>query len=290
MKSDEIKKKEKILVAGPWVGEFGWELFAWQAYVRALSEYYDKTICISSPHSKFLYEDFCDQFIGFVPDKGGYRDSYYKVGFSVTNKLMADFLRKASISASEQEISIMAPRRIGDPPRTHFSEEFQFGAHRISPIYKKFGSHSVEYKNTVVIHARCRTLRTGDNWPRKKWDIFVDKLINTGYNIVSIGTEEESMHIARTVNKRECDQQELLNMLASCKGIAGPSSGAIHLASLCGCPQTVWTTDYNLDRYTKNWNPFSAEVLFLSEYGWQPSPEYVFDKFMENLNNKEDKT
>jgi len=37
----------KKLIAGPWVGEFGWELFAWQAYVRALSRNFDHTTIIS---------------------------------------------------------------------------------------------------------------------------------------------------------------------------------------------------------------------------------------------------
>lgn len=280
---DNMGRKEKVLVAGPWVGEFGWELFAWHAYIRSLSKYYDKTICISSPHSRFLYEDFCDQFIEFIPEEGDYRDSYYKVGFNIDGVLMMDFLRKASLNTPEQEISIMTPRRIGDPPRTHFSEEFQLGSHRVSPTYKRFGNHSREYENTIVVHARCRTLRPGDNWPREKWDIFVDSLINMGYNIVSIGTKEESMHISQTEDKRECDQQELLDILSGAKCIIGPSSGAMHLASLCGCPQVVWTTDYNFDRYTKNWNPFGAKVLFLSEQGWQPEPEYVLRKFIDGL-------
>ena len=32
----------KRLIAGPWVGEFGWELFAWQGYIRALSRHLKK--------------------------------------------------------------------------------------------------------------------------------------------------------------------------------------------------------------------------------------------------------
>ena len=31
----------KTLIAGPWVGEFGWELAAWQGYIRALSKNFD---------------------------------------------------------------------------------------------------------------------------------------------------------------------------------------------------------------------------------------------------------
>ena len=69
-------KRNKTLIAGPWVGEFGWELFAWQAYVRAISRNYDKTIVISRENSKSLYEDFCDQFISHNP-VGGLADSFF---------------------------------------------------------------------------------------------------------------------------------------------------------------------------------------------------------------------
>jgi len=33
-----MKKNKSLLIAGPWLGEFGWELFAWQGYVRYVSE------------------------------------------------------------------------------------------------------------------------------------------------------------------------------------------------------------------------------------------------------------
>lgn len=73
---------EKVLVAGPWVGEFGWELFTWQGYIRSLSEKFDKTIVLSRPSSKFLYTDFCDIFIDAHPPDG-IADSYFMHGLDV---------------------------------------------------------------------------------------------------------------------------------------------------------------------------------------------------------------
>lgn len=274
---------EKVLIAGPWVGEFGWELFCWHAYVRALSKYFDKTIIISSKHSQFLYIDFCDKFIGFDPEQGSYKDSYYKVGFKENSQLLNELLKEEEYSRENQKITLFKPRRIGDPPRTHYSQSFDFGPYSIKPEYIKFGKKSKE-SNNIIIHARNRSLRPQDNWSEKKWKKLVDKLIKTGYNIVSIGLIKEAMHIEGSQDMRECNQDELLDLLASAKCIFGPSSGAMHLASLCGCPQIVWTTNYNFDRYTKNWNPHRARVLFLSEYGWQPEPEYVYKGFKEFIN------
>jgi len=275
-------KNERVLFAGPWVGEFGWELFCWQAYIRSLSKFYDKTICISNNHSKFLYDDFCDRFIEFSPKTGDYKDSFYKVGFNITRELMQELFLKSQIDINTNKITLLAPRRIGDPPRTHFSDPFRFGDDTITPEYKKYGILQEKYKDFVVIHARNRTLRSGDNWPEKKWALLVNKLRENGYtNIVSIGLKKESLHVENTIDMRECDHKELLDLLASAECIFGPSSGAMHLASLCECPQVVWSNDYNFDRYVKNWNPFDTKVLFLSEQGWQPEPEYVLAKFIE---------
>jgi hypothetical protein len=273
---------DKILFAGPWVGEFGWELFCWHAYVRTLSNFYDKTICVSSEHSRFLYEDFCDHFIAFSPETGGDKDSFYKIGFSITNELIHKQLVESGFNTKNSKISIFTPRRIGDPPRTHFTEPFKLGNNVVVPEYKKYGTVQEKYKDSIVVHARDRNLRAPDNWPEEKWILLVDKLKNRGYtNIVSIGLKRESMHIKGTTDMRECEHGALLDLLASAKCIFGPSSGAMHLASLCRCPQVVWSTEYNFDRYTENWNPFGAKVMFLSEFGWQPEPEYVLSKFME---------
>ena len=272
---------EKVLLAGPWVGEFGWELFCWHGYVRALSRHFDRTVVISSKHSKFLYEDFCSQFIAFDTEEGDYKDSYYKVGFKETNELWSNFFKEAEYDKNKQKLTVFKPRRIGDPPRTHYSELFQFGEHKVKPEYLILGNKLNDLKNTVVVHARNRSLRTQDNWPEEKWNLLVDMLQQSGYNVVSIGLKKEALHIKGSKDMRECNQQELLDTLASSVCIFGPSSGAMHLASMCGCPQVVWTTDYNFDRYTKNWNPHNTNVLFLSQHGWQPSPEFVIEKFIE---------
>jgi len=269
---------EKLLIAGPWVGEFGWELFCWHGYIRALSRYFDRTVVISSKNSQFLYEDFSDQFIAFDPTEGDYKDSYYKVGFKEKPDLWNRFLQEAQYSKEKEKLTLFKPRRIGKPPKTHYSEFFKFGPYVIKPEYIKLGKKHKK-NNNVIIHARNRSLRPQDNWSEKKWKKLVDKLTKIGYNIISIGLIKEAMHIEGSKDMRECPQQELLNILRNSLCILGPSSGAMHLASLCGCPQVVWTTDYNLDRYTKNWNPFDTPVAFISEYGWQPEPEYVYESF-----------
>ena len=273
------KDKKSILIAGPWIGEFGWELFCWQGYIRSMSKFYDEVVCISTPHSEFLYEDFCDKFISFLPDGGNYKDSFYKTGYSLTKATIGKILQDNNISTSENKISLFLPRRIGDPPRTHFSEKFQLGPLYLPPKYEKLGNYNEKYANAILFHARNRDLRKDDNWSVEKWKSLGEKLKRQGYDLYSVGLKSEALHIEGTKDYRECDQQLLLDAMSSAKCIFGQSSGAMHLATLCGCPQVIWSTSYNLDRYTKNWNPFDVKVVFLSEMDWQPSVEYVYNSF-----------
>ena len=46
------------LIAGPWCGEFGWELMSWQGRIRELSRSYDETIVCSDDGHQALYADF----------------------------------------------------------------------------------------------------------------------------------------------------------------------------------------------------------------------------------------
>lgn len=274
-------KKDKLLIAGPWIGEFGWELFAWQGYVRALSEKFDQTICISSPHSKFIYEDFCDEFLSFTPmDKGGYKDSFFRTDFKMNKKILLDILKQSKIDIKQKNTTLFVPKRIGDPPRTHFSEPMNLAQYSLSPKYVKFADNKNKEK-TVLVHARNRKLRSKDNWSVEKWEELVSLLKEIDLSVISIGLKKEAMHIPGTEDKRECDQEELLKIISSSECIFGQSSGAMHLSTLCGCPQVVWSDMYNFDRYTKNWNPFDVDVLFLAEQEWQPEVKYIFEKFVE---------
>ena len=50
------------LYAGPWVGEFGWELCSWVPSLRHIAENYDHITVEIQPGMEYLYE-FADEFI-----------------------------------------------------------------------------------------------------------------------------------------------------------------------------------------------------------------------------------
>lgn len=262
--------KNKTLIAGPWIGEFGWELFAWQAYIRSLATNFDKVVVISRENSRGLYQDFCDKFISFEPPKE-LADSYFMYNVKIENLFKESIIGKHKL---EKGCTILTPRRIGNPPYTHYDEFVDIGPYKVKPKYIKFGQNK-DKKYDFVFHARNRNLRKEDNWEEKKWEQLRDMLKSD--KIASIGTKEESLHIQGTEDLRGVNLEQLFSVLHNSKCSFGPSSGPMHLSSLCGTPHIVWSRKENHQRYTKNWNPLSTPVLFDSKYSWHPSPEYVYE-------------
>ena len=120
-------------------------------------------------------------------------------------------------------------------------------------------------------------MRKEDNWSVENWSKLRDLLGNK--KIACIGTKQESGIIDGTDDLRDIDIQELLNVMRNSTCAFGPSSGPMHLASLCGLPHVVWSIPQNKVRYEENWNPLKTKILFDSEHDWHPTPEYIYNKF-----------
>ena len=68
-----IARSNSTIIAGPWLGEFGWELFFWSGYCRALSRHFEKTTIITRPGRDFLYRDFAIVLLNYLNHKYQYQ-------------------------------------------------------------------------------------------------------------------------------------------------------------------------------------------------------------------------
>jgi len=263
----------KTLIAGPWVGEFGWELFAWQGYIRAMAKKFDKTIIISRKNSKAIYDDFADEYVSYDPT-GGDADSFFIHGVDFKNCIKEVFSKNNFVL--NKDTSLFIPRRIGIPPFTHHTQHMILGNHVIQPEYISFGEKAEEQYD-YIFHIRNRNLRKKDNWNLENWEKL--KHLLGDKKIACIGTKKESGHLEGTEDLRDIALGKLFNVLKGAECCFGPSSGPIHLASLCGCPHVVWSLASDKIRYEENWNPLNTRVLFDSKYEWHPDPEYIYEQF-----------
>ena len=267
----------KTLISGPWVGEVGWELFAWNGYVRALSRNYDKTIIIARPSSKHLYEDFCTQFISFEP-VGGLADSFFMHDHNILESAKRCIIEN-NIKL-DKNTSLFLPKRIGVPPHPHYEQGVVLGSGVVKPEYKSFGTLGETEGYDFIFHIRDRALRKEDNWCMENWQE-LRRLLGTDKSIACIGTKRESACLPDTADLRGIEMSSLVNILKNSGAAFGPSSGPMHLASLCELPHVVWSIPDNKARYEENWNPLRTRVLFTSEYDWHPSPGHIYKIFME---------
>ena len=271
-----MSKNGKTLFAGPFVGELGWELFGWQSYLRKLAEGFDNVIISSRPDREYLYSDFCTRFVPNVPMsencagwtcfgysyRGGLHEKYNPDYFLYFDK---DEVGSRFIKGKEQK-------------------------------FFKYGNKLPERKYDLAIHARNITDRQGfgnkRNWDIKRWESLIKDINEKGYKIASIGTKKHAAHIKGTSDCRNLNLEDLADVLSNSIMIIGPSSGPMHFATLCGCPQLVWTSNKagigkgNLEKYKKNWNPFNTKTRVYFEEGWHPSHKSIlreFDCFINEL-------
>jgi len=263
------------VVAGPWVGEFGWELFCWQAYIRAMSKVFNFTdvVCVTRPGRELLYEDFARvKVLKDIPNHGS--DMHSCRGYSF--KKFID-----SYSKEYPDYELILPFNCW-----YHGKSVSINGQQVTAEFNALGQHTKNSEYPVILHARSREHRSSDNWSRKNWNVLVSKLSREGIPFAFIGSKEESLFIDGGADLRGMPLCDVVGYLAGAKCVVGPSSGPMHLATLCKCPQVVWSgNDSNEIRYKQEWNPFETPVAYLgNEYGgWNPNPETVYRKIIELL-------
>lgn len=260
----------KTLLAGPWVGEFGWELFCWQGHVRKLSKDFDKTIIIGRPGNEFLYSDFCDEYIEFDPQS-----------FKTDMWMCHD--------AKSHEHIVKSTPHTG-----YFSGNFNIGMlysiNGVRDLYGHFFSQEFHKYNVdtelpgydVILHCRNKSTGADRNWSKEQWEELSNLLLKEGLSVSCIGNSE-AFYMEGTTDLRGITLADLTGVMNKSKIIVGPSSGPMHMASLCGLKHLVWSTEYNRVRYERDWNPFKTEVVFHSDGEWNPEPTKIKDLVLEHI-------
>jgi len=272
-----------ILYAECWVGEFGWELFCWQGYLRKLSRKYDETFVACRHGHEPLYQDFATTVSEDVASEDcdmwqckGYKHRPFEEIF------------KRSMRKQDRFISTRSPvlrydhthKLNKDPLFARFKDQefVQLGE-------KRAGGYD------VVIHARRKTNKVNAgmssnyrNWSPQKWEHLTQKF--KGLRIAHIGTRKGALQ-AIGDDLRGVNLKLVSNVLASSKVLISASSGPVHLAALCGCPTVTWFGDpydeSNKNRFLKDWNPFETPVTVKYVPDWQPSAKWVSENMKQYL-------
>jgi hypothetical protein len=257
-----------LLLAGPWIGEFGWEIMKWVPFVRkfAKDNKFDKVYIMTRETSFPLYRDFADEFIKHET----YGDTKLFVCNNQSPKVPKDLIEilKPSHCLIPSHGSMLAPENMYS--------------------YVRYGFKRAEMRKDILVHARAtgKTRSHHKNWSRENWESLVEMCEKANRKISFIGDSKASYFVKRCEDLRDISLNNLMDTMKSSNLCIGPSSGPMHLASLCECPHIVWgdnrewnsgNVKSNLkDRYYNLWNPFNTFCRYISERNWNPEPSEIF--------------
>lgn len=247
-----------ILYAGPWYGEFGWELCAWNPAVRNVAKFYDRVVVASHTASEYLYE-FADEFVPLEAEGWSMWDG--RLHSPLPNVVATRALRPQEVLAG-----------YGAKLDSTFVREW----HRLAPPNPTKVADVLCAFRPPKKHISKQRANKAKSYPQEMCARVVDILLSQGLSVACFGGLD-NWWFDGTGDLRGKPLTEQCSALAAAGCALGPSSGTMHLASLCGCPHVTWYTPAThktlFRRYEEKWNPFGTAVQFLPDH--PPTPEQV---------------
>lgn len=270
-----MENSDKLLLAGPYVGEFGWCLFCWQGYVRTLSKEYRETHIICRPGEQILYADFASKIYEFDPGS-------WKTNMHMCEDMKHDPMDLVSTLEWDHYFSGNYFMDVSHDGKSYRDNKGHFDAQ----TFHKYTGDELPFDGAVksydlLFHPRNKPTSSDRNWSKDRWQSLVD-MMKDEYTIAVIGNEM-AYELEGADDLRGTSLQSLVKHINACGMVVGPSSGPMHLASLCGKKHLVWTPEFNRFRYEKWWNPFGTESIIFSDGGWHPEPVMIKNKIHESL-------
>lgn len=276
----------KTLFAEPYIGEFGWELFCYQGFLRKLAQHYSRTIVICRTSHDPIYNDFASDILYFDPE--GEETDMWKNHSESGN---IDFLKTFEFEKAFSSITLI--RNYLYQSRWWTQEDWRkrqiFIEYNYSFLWNTGYDILLHIRNTQKCNSGFR------NWPEEHAQKFVEQMTIRNYSIACVGKKEAALHIPGTEDLRDLPLSQLMGLMNHSGVIVGPQSGPTHLATLCRLPQMCWQTCHeHSDRVKYKWNPFNIDVETLpsSQYYWRkrqmwlPPVTKIIEKTEDVLNRK----
>ena len=262
----------RVLVAGPYVGEFGHELMDWQPWVRAQVGRYQEVHVITYPGRDFLYPGCHVHYHEVALETAGYKHGRFspaELTAMARQKAAALGLKKYDLMTA-QHISTRTQQRYFMPAK-----------------YELLGRPMpVGEVRDVAFHFR-KVNKTGPdqsrNYPVELCDQVVAFCRAQGLTFFCIGHPRYSYCPEGVEDRRTEDLATSVTALQGARLLAGELSGPMHLAQLAGIPLLIWAPDqWRLDN-CEYWNVFQVPTYIVANDTHRPEPERVGRKIVEAL-------
>ncbi len=256
----------EVLLAGPYVGEFGHELMDWQACIRASVPRYREVHVITYPGREFLYPGCKVHFHGIPLEKAGYKHGRFSPAeldamarAKATELGLRDYdllgIRNACTQYHRKYILTEKFEILGEKPRNGPSYDVAFHFRQI----RKEGPD------------------VSRNYPLKMCDMLASHCRAIGLKVCSIGHPLYSYCPEGVEDLRSEDLSASVRVIADSRILVGELSGPMHLAQLCGIPILIWAPDqWRIDNCNR-WNVFGVPTFIAANNTSSPAPGHVME-------------
>ena len=262
----------RILVAGPYVGEFGHELMDWQPWVRAQIARHDEVHVITYQGRDYLYPGCRVHYHDVTLEIAGYKHGRFSPAQleAMARKKAAELgLKKYDLMTAlhvctrhHQRFLLPAKfEQLGNPPAANALRDVAFHFRQV----KKEGPDQTR------------------NYPIDLCDSVVNLCRAQGLSFFCIGHPRYSYCPADVEDRRTEDLAASVAAIRSARLLVGELSGPMHLAQLAGTPILIWADgQWRLDNCNR-WNVFHVPTYIVANNTHRPEPENVGQKIMEAL-------
>jgi hypothetical protein len=263
---------KRHLFAGPYVGEFGYELMQWQGFIRARRPFYKEVHVLTYPGRDYLYEGCRVHYHEIDLKNAGY---WYGRFGPEEMKRMAD-AKAAEIGLKDYDIfnpSLLCTRY---HKIIFWKQEFRLLQE--PPLSEKLYD--------VLFHFRAVQKEGPDhvkNYSSEMADELIQRCLDKGLSVACYGHPSYAYCPKGCADLRNVDLQKTVAAISSAHAAVGEASGGMHLANACGKPTIIWGDGQWRIAPALRWNPFRVPIYVVTTTTWRPTPEQVCQSIVESL-------
>jgi hypothetical protein len=262
----------RILVAGPYVGEFGHELMDWQAWVRAQVPHHEEVHVITYPGRDYLYPGCKVHHHDVVLESAGYKHGRFPPA-----QLEAMARRKAA-ELGLRDYDLMTPLHVCTSYHQRFLLPAKFELLGTPPPNGRISDVAFHFR-----HIKKAGPDQTRNYPLELCDRIVSACREAGLSFFCVGHPRYAYCPECVEDRRSEDLATSVAAISSARLLAGELSGPMHLAQLCGVPILIWADgQWRLDN-CERWNVFRVPTYIVANDTHRPVPEHVAQKIVSAL-------
>ena len=273
-------KPQKTLIAGPYIGELGWEIFTWQPMIRHIWLDHDciNTIIYTGPGRKLFYRFAAEvRTLPNMPVHEAECMAWHDMPRYVNDfKRIISQVERVGKEEFKGNVAIFSPahlKKLNDLALEKGFPDLFYG----DPIRAEELLPGVE--GAVVLCVRDRAMSDFRNWPYARWGELATTLLPHA-PVVLVGQVRDRVAWSQAMPIGVIDLtgrttlDDFICVMGKTRLAVGGSSGALHLASRCGVDHLVWGAQHAASRYLEtNW--FGADFQYRANDGWLPAVEDI---------------